>query len=116
MNAPLLVTCLCAHWCQLCASYRATFDAAAQAFPAHRFVYVDIEDEADLVHAVDVENFPTVLIADGDQLLFLGVITPQPETLQRLVGAAEARNLPAPTHELDEDDLAALLRGLHAHR
>jgi thioredoxin 1 len=110
----LLVACLCAAWCRLCDSYRATFDAIAARHPAHRFVYVDIEDESDLVHAVDVENFPTLVIAEGDTLRFLGVITPQPEMLERLVRAAEARNLPPPQHELDDDERLQLLAGLQA--
>jgi thioredoxin-like negative regulator of GroEL len=113
-NAPLVVACLCARWCQLCNSYRATFEAAAARRPGRRFVYIDIEDEADLVHAIDVENFPTLLIAEGSQLRFLGVITPQPETLERLLRAAEARNLPPPEHDLDDDELQPLLEGLRA--
>jgi len=110
--SPLLVACLCARWCQLCNSYRATFEAAAARHPAHRFTYVDIEDQAELVNAIDVENFPTLLIADGPALRFLGVITPQPETLERLLRAAEAHNLPPPSHELDDDELQALIEGL----
>jgi hypothetical protein len=113
VSAPsLLVACLCARWCQLCGSYRRTFDAAAQGHPAHRFVFVDIEDEAELVHAIDVENFPTLLIAEGDTLKFLGVITPQPETLERLLRAAQQRNLPPPSHDLDDDELQALIAGI----
>ncbi len=112
-DSSLLVACLCARWCQLCNSYRATFEAAARAHPGHRFVYVDIEDQADLVHAIDVENFPTLLIAEGEALRFLGVITPQPETLERMLRAAEARNLPPPAHELEADELTELVAGLH---
>lgn len=117
MSAPpsasgLLIVCLCAAWCRLCDSYRSTWDAVASRHPGHRFVYVDVEDHADLVQAVDVENFPTLLIAEGRQLRFLGVITPQPETLERMVRAAEQRNLPPPSHDLETDDLAELLDGL----
>jgi thioredoxin-like negative regulator of GroEL len=110
----LLVACLCAAWCRLCDSYRDTFGAIAARHPGHRFVYVDIEDEADLVHAVDVENFPTLVIAEGATLRFLGVITPQPETLDRLLRAAEARNLPPPQHELSAAEQQQLLAGLQA--
>jgi thiol-disulfide isomerase/thioredoxin len=111
---PLLVACLCAAWCRLCNSYADTFAELARHHPAHRFVYVDVEDEAELVHAVDVENFPTLLIAAGDELRFLGVITPQPGTLERLLRAAEARSLPPPEHELDDDELQALIAGLRS--
>lgn len=110
--SPLLVACLCARWCQLCNSYRATFEASATRHPAHRFVYVDIEDEAELVGSIDVQNFPTLLIAEGATLRFLGVITPQPETLERLLRAAEERNLPPPAHELDAQELDEVITGL----
>lgn len=112
--APLLVACLCAAWCRLCNSYDATFAEVARRYPAHRFVYVDIEDDADLVQAIDVENFPTLVIAAGRQLRFLGVITPQPETLERLLRAAESDSLPPPAHELADDELQSLLDGLQA--
>lgn len=108
----LLVACLCARWCRLCNSYQATFDEVATRHPASRFVYIDIEDEADLVHAIDVEDFPTLLIAQGGTLRFLGVITPQPDTLDRLVRAAEEGNLPPPSHDLPAAELTALLQGL----
>lgn len=112
---PLLVACLCARWCQLCNSYRTTFEEAAARHPQHRFVYVDIEDEAALVNAIDVENFPTLLIAKAGCLAFLGVITPQPATLARLLRAAEEGNLPHPRHELEDQALQQLLAGLAAH-
>lgn len=86
-STPMLVTCLCAQWCGSCRDYRATFDAAAILFPEHRFVWIDIEDQADLVDPVDVDNFPTLLIAAGTEPLFFGPLTPQPETLARLVRA-----------------------------
>ncbi len=118
MTAPaapatgLLVACLCAAWCRLCDSYRSTWAQVAARHPQHRFVYVDVEDDADLVQAVDVENFPTLLIAEGRVLRFLGEITPQPETLERLVRAAQAGALPAPRHGLDPAALQQLLQGL----
>jgi len=112
--APLLVACLCARWCNLCEGYRTTFDTLAARHPQHRFQWIDIEDEADLVHAVDVENFPTLLIANGTHLRFLGVLTPQLETLERVLRAAEVDSLPPPSHEVDEDDMQQLLEALLA--
>lgn len=113
-DAPLLVACLCARWCNLCEAYRATFDTLAARHPQHRFQWIDIEDEADLVHAVDVENFPTLLIASGEHLRFLGVLTPQLETLERVLRGAEQNALPPPTHEVDDADMQALLDALQA--
>jgi len=49
--------------------------------------WVDIEDEADLVGELDVETFPTLVIADDTHVRFAGPVTPQRETLQRLLRA-----------------------------
>ncbi len=69
--------CLCAGWCGTCRDYRALFDALAQAHPEVRFEWVDIEDESELAGDLDVETFPTLLIADGRKAHFLGPLLPQ---------------------------------------
>ena len=85
-SPPLLVACLCAEWCSACREYRATFDQVAAEFNgAVRFIWIDIEDEAELVDPIEVETFPTLLIADAGAPRFFGPLTPQPETLRRLV-------------------------------
>jgi thioredoxin 1 len=81
----LLVACLCAQWCGTCREYQPLFNQLQAEFSNARFLWVDVEDEADLVDPIDVENFPTVLIARGAQPLFFGTITPHLETLRRLV-------------------------------
>ncbi len=88
----LTVACLCADWCGTCRDYRADFALSAQAHPGIDIdaVWIDIEDEAELVGAIDVENFPTLLIARGEEVLFFGTVTPHLSTLRRLVLAAAA--------------------------
>lgn len=83
----LLVACLCAAWCGSCRDYRALFDGVAAGFPGATFRWVDIEDEADRVDPVEVENFPTLLIATDGVARFFGPLTPHRETLVRLVRA-----------------------------
>ena len=88
----LTVACLCAEWCGSCRGYRADFDSAISAHAGAdvEALWIDIEDQAELVGAVDVENFPTLLIARGDDVLFFGTVTPHVSTLKRLVQAAVA--------------------------
>lgn len=50
-----------------------------------RFVWVDVEDDADVVDPIEVDNFPTLLIAVGAEPRFFGVLTPQPQLLERMV-------------------------------
>jgi hypothetical protein len=58
-----------------------------------RWDWIDIEDEADLIDDLDIETFPTLVIADSAGARFAGPITPQPDTLRRLLRATmlEAR-------------------------
>jgi hypothetical protein len=87
--ASLLVVCLCAEWCGVCRDYRERFDAVCVLIqaddPRAQFVWLDVEDEADFLHPLDVENFPTLLIGVDDSPRFWGAITPQAATLERLV-------------------------------
>ena len=81
----MLVACLCADWCGACREYKPLFDSLARKFPNVRFLWVDVEDEADLIDPIEVENFPTILIAKGDAPLFFGTVLPHVETLVRLI-------------------------------
>ena len=82
--------CLCAAWCGTCGIYRPLFDELARAHPDVRFEWVDIEDESDLAGDLDVETFPTLLIADGQRALFLGPLLPQAPVLARLLASLQA--------------------------
>lgn len=87
LPAPVLVVCLCAEWCNVCSDYRSRFLQLQSNFPQARFLWIDVEDEADLLHPLDVENFPTLLLAVGDEPRFFGPVTPQAQTLERLIRA-----------------------------
>ena len=88
LDTPSLdIVCLCADWCGTCREYAQVFEALQQALPAHRYRWIDIEDEAELVGDFDVETFPTIVIADAQQVRFAGPLTPQPDTLRRLLRA-----------------------------
>lgn len=82
-----VVACLCAGWCDTCSSYRASFDDLAARHPDKRFVWIDIEDQADVVGDIDVENFPTLLIQRGDTVAFFGTVLPETRLADRLIHA-----------------------------
>ncbi|MCA1246264.1 thioredoxin family protein [Massilia sp. MS-15] len=86
----LTVACLCAAWCGTCASYRATFEELARRQPDMRFVWIDIEDQADVVGDLDVENFPTLLVQRGDTVAFFGTVLPDGAVAERLLQAQAA--------------------------
>jgi len=87
---PWWVICLCAQWCGTCREYRAVFDALAGDWPQVRFVWLDVEDEEDVVGDVDVETFPTILVADGRMARFLGPVLPQAPVLARMLQALQS--------------------------
>jgi thioredoxin 1 len=80
-----VVACLCAAWCDVCTQYRAGFDALASQHPDKLFLWIDIEDRADIVGDFDVENFPTLLIQHGDDVVFYGTTLPDQHIANRLV-------------------------------
>ena len=88
----MVVTCLCALWCDTCEAYREGFFALAREFPRARFVWLDIEDDADEVGELEVEDFPTVRITRGEAQLFYGPLPPQHEHLKRLIQALQEKS------------------------
>jgi len=111
LDPPVLVVCLCAAWCNVCCDYEARFTQMQSKFPHARFLWLDVEDEADLMHPLDVENFPTLLLAVGDAPRFFGPITPQPEMLERLI-RAQTQDASAPA--LADPAVAQLVRRIRA--
>jgi thioredoxin 1 len=98
MTVPRVhIACLCAAWCRTCESYREVFEAACAELPQDglHVRWIDIEDEADLIGDLDIETFPTLLIADAEHVRFAGPLTPQPETLKRVLRAHLADATPA---------------------
>lgn len=95
-----LVACLCAAWCDTCQSYRQQFNALAAQHPDKCFAWIDIEDQADLVDAVDIENFPTILIQYRDKAVFFGTMLPDTTQLNRLLNSFSST--------LTEDDEAEI--------
>jgi thiol-disulfide isomerase/thioredoxin len=93
-GSPWLVACLCAAWCRTCETYDTTFAQLASEFGTRaRFVNVDIEDHEDALGDLDVVDFPTLLIAEGETVYFLGPVLPHLETARQLIERALRREL-----------------------
>jgi thiol-disulfide isomerase/thioredoxin len=118
-----IVACLCAAWCGTCGSYRAAFDALAARHPDKVFLWIDIEDQADVVGDLDVENFPTLLLQRGETVAFFGTVLPDANVADRMVQAqqeqsdVELARLAQSSEERKqwqrECNLRALLRAAH---
>ena len=101
------VACLCALWCGTCGSYRATFEELAARHPDTVFVWIDIEDQADVVGDLDIDNFPTLLIQHEDNVAFFGTVLPDGGLAHRMVQAQQA---------LSAGELAALAASTQERR
>ena len=109
-DGPWLVACLCAGWCRTCDEVRPAFEALARDRADMRFAWIDIEDESDTLGplALEVENFPTLLVARGADLRFYGTVLPHAATLGRTIDAARAATLTPPVEGLDAERLRRL--------
>ncbi|UYO92861.1 thioredoxin family protein [Pollutimonas sp. M17] len=101
----LTVACYCAAWCDTCSEYRPQFQALAEKWPAHAFVWIDIEENPELLGDEDVENFPTLLIQSPEGNLFFGTMLPHIGHLDRLIRSLEEHapvslSGPGPLHAL----------------
>jgi len=82
------VICLCAQWCGVCREWQAIFQTESALHPEVEFAWVDVEDEADAMGDVDIETFPTLVIARNDEPPFFGPVQPS--------GTQFSRFLPSP--------------------
>jgi thioredoxin-like negative regulator of GroEL len=93
----LLIACFCAAWCRTCDDYVRVVESLKQRYAQDAdVVWVDIEDQSEVLDDVDVENFPTLLISDAQQVYFWGTVLPHPSTATQLIDrvfAGEIRNL-----------------------
>lgn len=79
------VVCLCAEWCGTCREYRSEFELLSERFVGVRFLWLDIEEHADRLGDLEIENFPTILVRRGEWVLFFGTMLPQVSHLCRLI-------------------------------
>ena len=100
------VVCLCADWCGTCRDYAAVFaEVFAGLAPGNRalrFAWLEVEEPSGPADGLDLETFPTLLLADAQGIRFFGPLVPHASTLARLLDAMASDSLPvlAPVAEL----------------
>ena len=62
----------------------------SEQYPQHCFLWIDIEDDPDLLDDFDVENFPTLLIQKDEKNYFFGTMLPHISHLERLIQRIQA--------------------------
>src|SRR5260221_9684691 len=90
-DATPIIVAVCAAWCDTCGQFRASFENIARARPTMLFIWLDIEDDADICGDIEVENFPTLAIYRAGKLLHFGVSLPHQGTVARLIDEMATR-------------------------
>ena len=88
-------------------------EQVADRFPDIRFAWFDIEDQAEWVGDLDIETFPTLLVADSDGVLFFGPLAPHLETLARLLVSLQEPGLRRTVHSTETQKLLDAIPRLH---
>lgn len=101
-----VVVCLCAEWCGTCRTYQADFADLASRYADFAFVWLDVEDDAELAGDLDIETFPTIMVLRDHALLFGGVLLPHIQHLDRLLGTLDDRRA------LPDNEFSAVARRL----
>ncbi|WP_449191621.1 thioredoxin family protein [Thauera sp.] len=108
-DAPLVVMALCANWCGTCRDFQAVLTRIALAHPEIVFAWADIEDDAELVGDIDVDDFPTLAVFKAGQPLHFGASLPIEAVVTRLLArlaqssatpTAAPSVIPSPVREL----------------
>ena len=95
------VICLCAEWCGVCREWREAFNAQAASHPELHFAWVDVEDEADAMGDIDIETFPTLMIAREGEPMFFGPVLPSGSQFSRLLESLRQQEAPAASVPLE---------------
>lgn len=103
------VVCLCAQWCNTCREYRVAFEKLATERPDEAFGWLDIEEQAEIVDDLDIENFPTLLVLRDERLEFFGTMLPQIGQLARMLAAFDDA---APAVPEVDDEVHAMIERL----
>lgn len=82
---PILVVALCAAWCDTCGQFRRAFDSIAAQRVGTTFVWLDVEDDADVAGDIDIDNFPTLAVYSDGHMVHFGVSLPQRGVVERLL-------------------------------
>lgn len=107
----LTVAVLCAAWCTTCREFEAAVARIAAARPDVRLVWFDVEDDSDVCGDIDIENFPTLAVFRGRDLLHFGPSLPQEQRVLRLIDEMSDAARPALANAPPE--LVALADHLH---
>ncbi len=89
------VVVLCADWCGTCRAFRPLMGAFQM--EGCRVYWVDIEDHDEALQTLEIDTFPTIVVANQDHAVyFAGPIEPHLPNLERLLKTLQAGGVSKP--------------------
>ena len=82
-SGAIKILVVCADWCSVCRGYKVTLNDLSE-FDIN---WIDINDFESLTDEIEVETFPTVIIFNEMDVLFLGAVEPNKNALISLLSA-----------------------------
>lgn len=108
-SAGLWVICLCAEWCHICRQMQSALADDRRLSSVVRWLWVDIEEHADLLGDLEVQTFPTYLIGHHDEvLLYAPGPTQSDAILSYVMPYATGRMTGAPASRLVQQAFSAI--------
>lgn len=117
-DSKLQVIVLCAQWCGTCREYQEVYQDLIKHYPQVDWQWWDIEDRADDLGDLDIETFPSWLVARQGTVIYGGVMMPRLQDARRLMDhlvASEGQALPMSTDEANAQAYSALAQQI-THR
>lgn len=103
------VAFICATWCATCREFLPQVQRLADANPHASFLALDVEADADLLGDIDVDDFPTLVVAHPRGVLYYGPTVPQVPVVQRLLDDLLGRDA-APLDSAEAQELGQRIR------
>ncbi len=113
-SESLMIVALCAEWCGTCREFRPMLERHVAGREDCRMLWCDIEDEAELLGDVDVEDFPTLLIIRAEQVCYFGTSLPLEPVVAQLLRAVRTSSGPIATIPVAVQQFSARLLERHA--
>jgi thioredoxin reductase (NADPH) len=95
----LLVVCLCAAWCYICNEFQPVLARMAEADAANRYLWLDIEDDAQVADDIEIDDFPTFAVFRRGEPVFFGVSLAREAAVARMLSALQGETRPVAVPE-----------------
>lgn len=109
---PWRVAVFCADWCRVCREFVPQLQRSLGGRDDVRLLCLDIESFPDEEDLLDIENFPTLLLADAQgRARYAGAVLPKVAAVEQLIdSAARGRLVPLRLDELGQSLLRCTLQ------